>query len=306
MGFFWTQTILRFCNFDISGPPKRESKVIFAFFGTQTILRFCNFGISGSPQRESKVIFGVFFEPEPFWGSVILTFQDLPRGNPRWFVVFFFWTQIILWFWNFDISPQREQHPPWREGNKSLWFCLGSLPAALNISTSLYLNLIWSLIAPNLFSSHSRPFQSPSWIFPTLSHPHYGIETFLGCQEGSLAKPVTVTPAMSRLCHHQPHSSGHQRSVGTNSWPRGSCSCPGQFNCIASLFLRIHPTLYWVICPVFVPPVTPRQLPPLVVEKITVIKWESLNCSIHYPQESFPTGNLFAWELPKGFLRFLA
>lgn len=32
---------------------------------------------------------------------------------------------------------------------------------------------------------------------------------------------------------------------------------------------------------------------------------ESLNCSIHYHQWSYPTVNLFAWELPTGFTREL-
>lgn len=131
------------------------------------------------------------------------------------------------------------------------------------------------------FYPHPQDFsRTPPGHFPILSLlPTAELKHFWDARRARWPSlSLSLSPRPRR--HRQPHSSVHQGPVGT-----GQDKLPGkrellvpwpvQLHCF--LFLRIHPALYWVICPVFFfLPVTPRQLPPLVIQKITVIEWKVL------------------------------
>lgn len=123
----------------------------------------------------------------------------------------FFLSQTILRLCNCDISRclQREQHPPSREGNKSSWFCLGSLPTALNIGGSLYFIFICS----KPFILTHRTFPEPLLgIFSSSLFPTKELKHFWDARRARWPS-LSLSPRHQRQC--QPHSSVHQGSVGT-------------------------------------------------------------------------------------------
>lgn len=144
------------------------------------------------------------------------------------------------------------------------------------------------------FYPHPQDFsRTPPGHFPLLSLlPTAELKHFWDARRARWPSlSLSLSPRPRR--HRQPHSSVHQGPVGT-----GQDKLPGkrellvpwpvQLHCF--LFLRIHPALYWVICPVFFffPCDTEAASSPCYSENYSH-RMESLNCSIHYPGESYPT-----------------